>query len=478
MTYRSIFGDDLTDHEVEVIVQSGIAEAQWNRIGQQINTYNNAHSARSSRAKLIKLLKAAGALGSTAFTIGKLYYNRQFASEDPGRIPGKKLRTDSGAVITKSASKPALGIKEDDLKHKVPAKQPHGPDTKPPDTKPPEVEVAVDAGGNISPKAPQSKKKSWWESSTLQDKDRAWLHKNDDKTTVAPTTNPIPGSSNKLKMADVEMSGPDSQVQTVTPVSRFENAFEGIPRQYTTVLPYWSHISNGSISTTPGSRSQNVVLRMNSIYDVRKSDSIGTFTADPTVAAQAADAGTKEKPMWRDYWGQFWEYWTVVECRWKVSGFITNDSNDHQMGIAYGYTGLQQPPIVSSGTTDITYGEYQRWKGFKVISARSSLAANQLNNMSGDNGFVISGVYHPGDGVHEVAEDELVETWIKGDNVPKEANNLWIRFFYMPLSDVATAITFAYSIELEYVVQYKDQKAIWQFPHVGVTSVATSLAPV
>lgn len=472
MTYRSIFGDDLTDYEVEVITRSGIAEAQWDRIGQQINTYNNAHSARSSRAKLIKLLKASGALGSTAIAIGKLYYNRQFAQEDPGRIPGKKVRTATGSVTSKSASNPTLGIKEDELKHKVPAKQPHGPPNKPPET-----EVAVDAGGNISPKAPQSKKKSWWEDTTLQDKDRSWLHKNDNPQTQAPAVNPIPGSKPKSKMADVEMNGPDGQNNTVTPVSRFQNAFEGIPRQYTTILPYWSHVTSGSLSTTAGSRNANVVLRMNSIYDVRKSDNIATFVPDPTVAAQVVDGGTKEKPMWRDYWGQFWEYWTVVECRWKISGHVTNDSNDHQLGIAYGYTGLQQPPYVSSGSTDITYNEYQRWKGFKVISARSSVVSNQLNNLSGDNCYVISGVYHPGDGVHEVAEDELVETWIKGDNVPKEANNLWVRFFYMPQSDVSTSLTFTYSIELEYVVQYKDQKAIWQFPHVGVTSVATSLAP-
>lgn len=314
-------------------------------------------------------------------------------------------------------------------------------------------------------------------------------------------------------MADVEMGGGGGDggadggnslnKPQVTPVSRFPYAFEGIPRQYTTILPYWKTVTNGAVSATAGSRSTDMYIRMNSIYDILKEDGIG-FTADPTAIADIADAGAKETPMWRAYWGQFWEWWTVVECRYKIDIQLTSNRPDVQMGIIWGYVGLQKPPKVSSGTTDITYDEYRRWKGYNIAVTKGERRTNGvIANQTADGGgssadpitswtenFVngkniyhgdgrslsIKGVYHPGDGTHEVTEDELAERWIYGNNVPKEQNLLWIRTFYMPTSAVNVELSYTYRVDVEYVVQYKDQKVIWQFPHSGVTSVATSLA--
>lgn len=363
-------------------------------------------------------------------------------------------------------------------------------------------EVAMDSKGDLE--TPDTRSNSAKKATPLGNK------RSFDQAKLAKRTLDFGGS-----MADVEMSSGDTEnlnKEQITKISRYPYAYEGIPKQYTTILPYWKNNVSGQVSATAGQRSTDLYIRMNSIYDIIKSDSV-SFSADPTATADAADASVQEVPMWRNYWGQFWEYWTVLECRYKIDIQFTNNRADTQMGVIWGYVGLQKPPKVSSGTTDITWDEYRRWKGYKlgvVHSKRenngfivnsaatgsggggSGYPSNELvptswtaNYITGTNNFLgderslsITGVYHPGDGTHEVVEDALAERWIYGNNVPKEQNLLWIRTFYMPTSSTGTTLDYTYRIDLEYVVQYKDQKVIWQFPHTGVTSQAISLAPV
>ena len=193
--------------------------------------------------------------------------------------------------------------------------------------------------------------------------------------------------------------------------------------------------------------------------------------------ADTADA-TVEKPYWRDYWAQFYEYWTVVECRYKIRVWNTTNVNDRVLGVFWGYTGIQQPPLTVSGgslTTDVdlTYDSFRRWKGFKsaLVHAAPDNAGARINPLYSDNyAVVIKGVYHPGNGTHEVVEDELAQTWIRGDAVPKEQNNLSIIITRGPMTTTATAMSYRARIELGYVVQYKDQKEIWQFPRSSTTN--------
>lgn len=453
MAYRSIFGDDLTEYQIEVIVQSGLPQAQWEAISNQINQYQSAHSTQASRYKLIKLLKAAGAAGSTAVALGKAYYNSKLASQDPSRST-KKLRSGDSSLTSQSAR-----VKQD-LKHKVPAKQPHGPDPKP-------VTAVIDNAGNIEPKAPQDKKSTLWFDYTLQNKDSKWLHANDNPQTV-PVTLP------KAKMAEPESTGPSATAPNqVTPVSNFSNAFEGVPRQYTTILPYERTFTSNTLSGTAGQLNSMVLIRMNSIFDVMKS--IDTYAADPPPADDTMDATAGEfleSPYWRDHWLQFYEYWTVIECRYKIHIYNTMATNKRSLSVFHGYSGIQQPPLLAAGTTgaDITFDTFRRWKGFQHKTL-GPIVASGTSVHTDDHRTTISGVYHPGDGTHEIIEDELVETWIRGANVPKEQNTLCLIFTRGPLNDSTTSsVTFDYRVELEYVVQFKDQKSAYAFPTSSTTN--------
>jgi len=289
----------------------------------------------------------------------------------------------------------------------------------------------------------------------------------------------------QLIMADAEMASNDNPggvPQTVTKVSRFPYAFEGIPRQYTTILPYEKRSFGTGVAVNPFRVLQ---IRMNSIYDIIKrepsttddwtqynaiSNTDGIYKPNPDPVSATVE-GTVETPYWRDYWEQFYEYWTVVECRYKIRIWNSTDSADANLVVFWGYTGIQEPPLFldpSAGTpVAVTYDDLRRWKGFKHQYIHSKLNAWEYNRYDNDRMGIIEGVYHPGDGTHEVVEDELAQTWIRGSAVPKENNNLTVVFVQAP---GAQAPTIKWEVELEYVVQYKDQKVDWQFPRKTITS--------
>lgn len=408
--------------------------------------------------KSVDIIKNGGAEGMMVDTSNpgdKFTVIRKVETAKANPEYAKKLRQVEEEIISQNSPKDTSQVPD---QNPTPKDQNTGLNTSP-------IEVTIDGQGNITGRK---------------------------RPLEPPSIDPLPDSKKKLKpdttapaaaMADVEMSGPTDAKQAnaanqVTPVSRFKFAYEGIPQQYTTILPYWRNKTGRTLAYAAGSRSWDLYLRMNSIYDIVKDDTV-TYSADPTVAADVADAGTKETPFWRDYWSQFWEYWTVVECRYKIDFWIKTDKPDKVVVPVHGYIGLQKPPKFSTGTTDIVYDEYQRWKNVHVGKPMFSQDwGTDLRNFYQDGAHhgTVSGVYHPGDGSHEVAEDELVQTWVKGNSVPKEQNLLWIRLIHGPFSNTAdTDITFDYRVKLEYVVQWKDLKAKYQFPMTTTTTDAVSL---
>lgn len=275
-------------------------------------------------------------------------------------------------------------------------------------------------------------------------------------------------------MAEPEGSGNGPNNTDVTLVSPYAYAFEGIPKYYTTILPYEATVSQTSLATTQGQRNSMFQIRMNSIYDVLRTTT--AWVSNPNPVADSPDA-TVNIPYWRGHWDQYYEYWTVLECRYKIRVWNTTKVNDRDLGVFWGYTGIQQPPLTESGgaaitDTDLTFDTFRRWKNFKqklVKTMPADAGAQIIPRYADDYCVQIYGVYKPGDGVHEVVEDDLAQRWVRGNAVPKEQNNLSIILTRAPQTTGTTAMSFEMRVELEYVVQYKDQKEIWQFPRPNAT---------
>lgn len=95
MTYRDIFGRDLTEYELEIITNSGLAEAQWEVITRQSRAYRAFHDQRSTRHFITKLLRGAGVAGAVLGTLSKATFNwasQGDSSTTPKNKNGKRLR--------------------------------------------------------------------------------------------------------------------------------------------------------------------------------------------------------------------------------------------------------------------------------------------------------------------------------------------------------------------------------------------------
>jgi hypothetical protein len=85
---RSLFGDDLTEYELSILVDSGIARSEWETISRQLSHQQRALDQRSLKNKIRTILKAAGAAVTVLPQLTKLTY--QWTRE--GTLNGKRLR--------------------------------------------------------------------------------------------------------------------------------------------------------------------------------------------------------------------------------------------------------------------------------------------------------------------------------------------------------------------------------------------------
>lgn len=63
MVYRSIFGQDLTDNEVEILIDNGIGEEVWQRILRQTEKFEHNRDRSLNSNKIRRAMKAAGIAG-------------------------------------------------------------------------------------------------------------------------------------------------------------------------------------------------------------------------------------------------------------------------------------------------------------------------------------------------------------------------------------------------------------------------------
>lgn len=255
----------------------------------------------------------------------------------------------------------------------------------------------------------------------------------------------------------------DGSETGVDPVN-FEH-LRPFPDTNNVIMPYVSRSANSfSIAATTTATGQNSIgIRLNSIYDCITT-AVG-FTADPTPAADTADA-TVNKPMLMDYWMSLYRYWTVTKTTYKVSFWLQTQDNTAELSIWCYHNGQQQPPLVDDSGTPQIVPDYMRQTHKHCHSKKLRPAAtNSTETHIQSRKVVFEGVYYPGNKtvVNDVAEDEFKETWHKATEVPSQRE---IATFIWNKSDKAPAVAVSgfWYVEVTYHVQLKDLKAIYQYP--------------
>ena len=258
-----------------------------------------------------------------------------------------------------------------------------------------------------------------------------------------------------------------------TPITPIPKAvYSPFPKTINVIMPW-----HGYYSTTlaAGFSSTDTVttysFRLNSIYDVTYD--LTAQAQDPTPAADV-QSGTVNNPGMRNYWMNFYTYWTVMNTRYRVKAWITTDGTGHEIAMYCYFHGQQQPPkgewINNANRIEHPYRKRHPNMYYKFLHSedRAKSGRNYLNNKT-----IAEGVFKPGSIANLVAEDEFHETWHRGTEVPSYREILTLMFQRTPQSANAICVV-NFTIDLEYEVQLKDLKA--QHEYQAADSAISAIA--
>lgn len=228
-----------------------------------------------------------------------------------------------------------------------------------------------------------------------------------------------------------------------------------------TLLPFYGLSRDVPVQASVETGVVKYTFRLNSPYDVVN---VQSYTADPTPAADTADA-TIQKTQMYDYWASIYRYWHVTKATYEVTFWTPTKSDTGGMTIWCYHHGQQEPPLLSTANTRVPDYMRQLHKHChqKVLYCRGpSLTTSEHERKTA---VTFTGEYMPGQkSVHnDVSEDEYQETWHRVNEVPslREVVSFIVqKNDSCPMEDMVVHVEY----KLFYHVQWKDQQVIYQYP--------------
>nr|QKE54888.1 MAG: capsid protein [Parvoviridae sp.] len=317
--------------------------------------------------------------------------------------------------------------------------------------------------------------------------------------------------------------GPNS-VSKETPIAIAQPSY-GLQETHTAILPWTGWLSAAGLTkTTPA----QLKIRMNTPYDMLDVTTIATpgdgtrmqtkgfyaVAQDPinrysnSVNAnfpEALSAGASiatERPAWRDYWAQIYDFYTVLGCEYEIIMYnpvqqttadiaLLPQFNAASVMTAVGLGALVGP---SKFNTDCvcavqvdTYSDTATSTG-NVMPLTNYSEVRAFKNIKwypipGGQKAVIKGVYRPGDGKRNIVNDGDVKTWTATSvsTLPNLKEMLTLNFWCDPFfngrypdtydaDSLETTGASSYGavnieINLKYIVQFKDLKQQARYPN-------------
>nr|QJI53844.1 MAG: capsid protein [Parvo-like hybrid virus UC4] len=317
-----------------------------------------------------------------------------------------------------------------------------------------------------------------------------------------------------------------NQVSKETPISIATPSY-GLQETHTTILPWTGWISVAALDKQAAAQ---LKVRMNTPWDmldvqteaapsdgalpITKGFYANTFnalgrynnSAYATYPVQfTANATTaNERPAWRNYWKQLYEYYTVLGCEWEV--IVHNPmelyvSEQQIMAASNGNTGLYaedligQPSGYSKLNTDIVCAvQYDSYSATATttgnVMPKEALYSEvrsykniQWYPIEGGRKKVIRGTYKPGQVKRNIVNDGDVKTWTDTTvGIPPTLSEiLTLNFWNDPFYAGAGPMSFQtgqepnnsgtgrggcanIEINLKYIVQFKDLRLQARYP--------------
>lgn len=288
--------------------------------------------------------------------------------------------------------------------------------------------------------------------------------------------------------------GPGGSVSKETPISSYPSLTYGLQETHTTILPWTGWFS---VPCTTSGIPANLRVRMNSPYDfflgavtqvtTDITPGSGMFnkpiTADGTIksAIQFPEAinneFTTERPYWRNYWAQLYEYYTVLGCEWKLT--IANPVNiaGSEAMVGWTYDSYSDTSGASGQLTPATnLSESMSFKNMNFVVVNERTSAMARNSIE-----IIEGRYKPGMIKRNIVNDGDVKTWTQTSfdtaspvdgSIPNLKELLSVMFWRSPMNH-GTNAGVNVQIELKWIVQYKDLRDLARYPRT--TPAGTSI---
>ena len=481
-----LFGEENAppDYIMQVITDSGIGATQRAHIDRQMQAMARQGG---TRAGMMKFLRNVGIGASAATTLATYAYNNRASAGREQRQDGLGKRKASPPEETQQAKFHRTEDQEDEANFEGrEALLPALPDTNDDDLRElPEdfwEEMGMDVEGD-SPVVPTEE----------EDKaNKEFIQQFDKERAMEVDSGP---GGEEVSAARAAGGGGPSPVSKETPISPYPSLSYGVQETHTTILPYRAYASFGLLDhDTP----LQLRIRTNTINDLMLTEltalapagtigvkkfhtlPVGPGGVNTTGAVFPVEltAGTKtnERPQWRDWWALQYEYFTVLGLKYKFIIHNTANSrgadievcvNDDTYSAAVGTTGNITP---ATKYIEMKAFKNQRWYYVESATSESNTTKNQV---------VISGTFKPGQGRRNIQNDGDVKTWTKTDEMPNLNEILNLNFYKAGLNYSTSALTCGnVSIELDYIVQFKDLKERLRYPHTlagtGIISIQSS----
>lgn len=289
--------------------------------------------------------------------------------------------------------------------------------------------------------------------------------------------------------------GGSNPVSKETPVSSYPSLTYGLQETHTTILPWvmWMGLALDKNATVP----QQLKIRLNSMYDMIDNTIIAgaaddtlfsgpgfvnkkvgfngktPISGNPFPVVPTAGALSTERPQWREYWAQIYQYYTVLGCEYEVImvnpiGNYQQQSGGSTAQLCFGGDIICAEQVDTYSDTAAPTGnvmplttlvEVMNYKNIKWHKIEANGVGTNMGNTT-----IVKGRYTPGSTKRNIVNDGDVKTWTAMGSQPSLKEFLTLNYWPHPLS-AGTHFGLNIQIRLKYIVQYKDLVAQARYPN-------------
>ena len=188
------------------------------------------------------------------------------------------------------------------------------------------------------------------------------------------------------------------------------------------------------------------------------------------------DSGINERPWWRGFWGEYYQYYTVLGCEWE---FVIRNARGGTRPclVAWEYDNYNGASATGNILPDMDISKLMGQKGINY----QTIPPSSIDKI--DQYETIKGTWHPGMAKRNIQNDADYKTWTAQGSAPTLVESLHMRFYPHPLTGIAVNASAGSGVHhcnvqlrVKYLVQWKDLEESARYPYsTGQTALQTNI---